>query len=76
MTIEYLVTWFEALLQSKSFHPFLELLKGLAAIVALVVAVLGINAWRRQLRGKNEYELAEEVLSLFYRARDIIRAMR
>jgi hypothetical protein len=31
---------------------------------------------QRELSGEKEYELAEEVLSLFYRARDIIKAIR
>jgi hypothetical protein len=71
-----LLDWMNSLLLAKSFTPILDLIKALSVIVASVVAIYGINTWRRELRGKKEYELAEEVLSLFYRARDIIRAMR
>lgn len=47
-----------------------------AAIVASGVAIYGINSWRLEFKGKRDIELAEEVLELFYRAQDAIRAIR
>jgi len=48
----------------------------IAMLIASVVAICGIAAWRREFRGKRQIELAEEVLSLFYQARDAIEAIR
>lgn len=57
-----------------------EIVKNLAtsaaAIVAAVVAVLGLNAWRSQLRGKTEYDLARRFLRTVYRVRDAIQSVR
>lgn len=53
-----------------------EYLESLSIIVASLTAIYGITAWRREMRGKREYELAEEVLALFYEARDKIRYIR
>lgn len=53
-----------------------DLIQGLAIILASGVAVYGIDTWRREFRGKRQIELAEEVLALFYEARDLIAAIR
>lgn len=55
---------------------FSALLSAGATIFAACVAIYGINAWRREFKGKRDIELAEEVLELFYKARDAIRAIR
>jgi hypothetical protein len=47
-----------------------------AMVLTAVVAIYGITSWRREFRGKRDIELAEEVLELFYRAQDAIRAIR
>jgi len=47
-----------------------------AAITAAVVAVLGLRAWRKQLLGKTEYELARRYLRAVYQVRDSIRSLR
>jgi len=48
----------------------------IAMLLAAVVAICGITAWRREFRGKRQIELAEEVLALFYEAKDAISAIR
>jgi len=48
----------------------------LLMIVTAGVAIYGITAWRREFRGKRQMELAEEVLALFYEAKDAILAIR
>ena len=48
----------------------------LATGFAAGVAIYGIRSWRREFRGKRQIELAEDVLALFYEARDAITAIR
>jgi hypothetical protein len=55
---------------------WLDLIRTFVIAGAAGVTVYNINAWRREVAGKREYELAEEVLALFYEARDRIRFMR
>lgn len=47
-----------------------------AAFVASIVAIYGINTWRREFIGKRRIELAEDVLALFYEVRDAIAGIR
>ena len=47
-----------------------------AALVVASVAVYGICAWRREFTGKRRIELAEDVLVLFYEAKDALAAIR
>lgn len=54
----------------------LEVVNTLAIVIASIVAICGINAWRKEFQGKRKIELAEEVLALFYEAKDAIRAIR
>ena len=53
-----------------------DLATGLAAIVAATVAVLGLRSWRKQLRGKAEYELAHRLLIAAYKVREEMRYVR
>jgi len=48
----------------------------LAALVAATVAIMGLRTWKKQLRGKTEYELARRLLCSVYRVRDAIRIVR
>lgn len=47
-----------------------------AAAFAAWQAMRGISAWRDEMLGRRKAELAEEVLSGFYQARDAIRTIR
>lgn len=47
-----------------------------AAAAGAIVAVKGLSAWKRQLRGKTEYEVGLKVLRAFYRLRDAISLVR
>lgn len=58
------------------FQQILEILGSLAIILASGVAIYGISSWRREMMGKRKYELAEEVLALFYEARKKISEIR
>ena len=53
-----------------------EFLKDLSIIVAACTAIYGIGSWRREYVGKKQAELAEEVLCLFYEARDAVQHIR
>jgi hypothetical protein len=53
-----------------------ELVSKIAVIAASAAAIWGINAWRREFKGKRDIELAEDVLCLFYRAERAIEAIR
>lgn len=53
-----------------------QIIQSASLILASVFAICGINAWRREYVGKRRIELAEEVLALFYQARDAVDAIR
>jgi hypothetical protein len=52
------------------------LIEDIGLIIASITAIYGINEWRRELRGRKEYELAEELLTFVYDCRDRLRAIR
>jgi hypothetical protein len=52
------------------------LLQSISVIFASLSIALGVNAWRREHIGKRRIELAEDVLTAFYEARDAIRRIR
>jgi hypothetical protein len=54
----------------------LEVINTVAIVVASIVAICGISAWRKEFQGKRNIELAEEVLALFYEAIGAVRAIR
>lgn len=53
-----------------------DVLKSISIIIASLVAIYGINSWRREIRWKSKYHLAEEALSLFYEVQDKIFIIR
>ncbi len=55
---------------------WVEVVQAVAVIVASVVAIFGINAWKREYVGKRRMELAEEVLAMFYEVRDVMHDIR
>ena len=52
------------------------ILKEISLLIGIWVAIYGIDSWRREHKGKRQMELAEETLSLFYEARDVIAYIR
>jgi hypothetical protein len=59
-----------------TFKGWIAVSQSVAVILASLVALYGINSWRREVIGKRRMELAEEVLALFYQAKDIIASIR
>jgi hypothetical protein len=53
-----------------------DFLKSGSIIVASGVAIWGISAWRREHVGKKRLDTAEELLALFYQAKDVIAEIR
>ncbi|MCC4285436.1 hypothetical protein LL273_17090 [Marinobacter salarius] len=53
-----------------------QLLEQVSILIAIWVAIYGIDAWRREHVGKRQIELAEDTLAMFYEAVDVIRMMR
>jgi hypothetical protein len=59
-----------------TFKDWLGVLQAGAVITASVVGFRGISAWRREFIGRRRIELAEEVLCLFYQAKDVVEFIR
>ncbi len=53
-----------------------NILGSVSLIIAVWTAIISMNTWRREYIGKRDFEFTEEVLSLFYEARDAIRDIR
>jgi hypothetical protein len=57
-------------------NTIFSIIQNASVIIASLVAIYGITAWRREARWKRKYELAEEVLSLFYECKEKIAIIR
>jgi len=53
-----------------------EIIRTISVILAAGSFIWGIIAWRKEFIGKRKIELAENVLTLFYQASDVINFMR
>ncbi len=53
-----------------------DVIIAISAAVAAVMAVWGLTAWRRELKGKSEYAKAKEVLKAVYRVREGFKHVR
>jgi hypothetical protein len=53
-----------------------DIATGCAAVIGAIVAIRGLSAWRKQLKGKTDYELARRLLKAVYKVRDAIRFVR
>lgn len=53
-----------------------DVLVGLAAAVAAIVAVVGLTIWRRELKGKAEFGVARNLMRATYRLRDAVQDCR
>ena len=57
-------------------HAISEALTAVAAATGAFIAVLGLNAWKKQLKGKTDYELARRYLRAVYKLRDAVQNVR
>lgn len=53
-----------------------EVVSVVGTLGALILGVVGLSTWRRQLKGTAEYEVAKKALLLTYQVQDAIRAVR
>lgn len=47
-----------------------------AAVVGIIVAISGLDAWKKQLKGKTDYELARRYLRAVLKLRDALQSVR
>ena len=76
LILRLLVEFWKVISDKEIIMVVLEIIQSLAIIAASIVAFFGINSWRKEMKEKKEYTLAEEVLALFYEAQDKINAIR
>jgi hypothetical protein len=48
----------------------------LSTATIAIIAIIGLTTWKKQLKGKTEYELARRLLRAVYEVRDAIGAVR
>jgi hypothetical protein len=53
-----------------------DIVTALATMIAAAAAVWGVFTWRRELRGRTEYDMARRCLTAVYRVRNAISAVR
>src|SRR6478752_4989395 len=53
-----------------------SIIQSVAVVIASATAIFGITSWRREAKWKRKYELAEEVLSIFYECSEKIMMIR
>ena len=53
-----------------------DIIIAISAVVTAVMAVRGLTAWSRELKGKSEYAKAKEVLKAVYRVREGFKHVR
>jgi len=54
----------------------MDILQSISIIIAAIFAIYSVNAWRRELKGQRELDVAEQALSLIYECRDNLRMIR
>ncbi|WP_143083926.1 hypothetical protein [Flexibacter flexilis] len=55
---------------------YFDIVESVGVIVTSIVAIWGIDSWRREAKWKRRYELSEEVLYLFYSSAESIKRIR
>ena len=53
-----------------------DIISILGTVVGLSIAGVGLSTWRKQLKGRTEYDLARRLLKATYRVREGIRRVR
>ena len=53
-----------------------QIVLAVSAAIGAIAAWKGVSTWRRELKGRTEYDLARRVLTGVYRVRDAIRHVR
>ena len=53
-----------------------EQIISISAVIGVYIAFSGLRTWRKELKGKSEYQKAKDVLKAVYRVKDGFRAVR
>jgi len=53
-----------------------DIVLALSAAGTLIIASKGLSTWRKELKGKSEYQLAKEILKSVYRVREAFKRVR
>lgn len=53
-----------------------DIILAIAGVIGSVVAILGLNTWKRQLYGQSEYDLAKRLLKSLYLFREVVNNAR
>lgn len=53
-----------------------DIVTGASALVAAIVAIKGLQTWKKQLKGKTEYEVAQKLLRATYAVREAFAYVR
>lgn len=59
-----------------TYHEIISIVESLAVTSAAIVAIIGINAWRREAKWKRKAEVAEEVLLAFHKVQAAFEVIR
>jgi hypothetical protein len=54
----------------------MDILQSISVIIAAIFAIYSVNAWRRELKGQRELDVAEQALSLIYECKDNLYMIR
>jgi hypothetical protein len=54
----------------------LEIINTLAIVTGVSMAIIGVDTWKKQLKGSTEYELARRYLKAVYKIREAIKYVR
>ena len=54
----------------------MDILESISIIIAAIFAIYSVNAWRKELKGQRELDVAEQALSLIYECRDNLSMIR
>jgi len=74
--VQSILTGFKSIPLSSAVSTIKDIILGVVAIFGAVVAVKGLSAWRQQLKGTNEYQIAIKVLKAIFSLRDAISNSR
>jgi len=55
---------------------FKDIISGLSALFVAITAFLGLHTWKKQIKGRNEYELIQKLLRATYKVRESIAWVR
>jgi hypothetical protein len=54
----------------------MDILQSISIIIAAIFAIYSVNAWRKELRGQRQFDVAEQALSLIYECRENLYMIR